>query len=232
MSLSLIVQEPDYIIISGDSRASRYKNGLQYAVDDDTEKLYVIDNNKIIFAGGNVWVAEQTIEKYKLSPDKSIENLNNIGKEVVNEFEIIYPDAASQFERKFEIVVACFENGRSVLYSLSSYEGYEIKRITGNESIVACIGTRRDEVLSLYNQFRYIMPPLAAYQAIYNSIANEEVGGSITVYILTKDGIQQKHNFKIRDKKPVRRYSEIEKTLLESSIGPDKGFVATSSDTP
>ena len=92
MSLSLIIQTPDSIIISGDSRACMTEGGIDYANGDNVSKLCRI-GDKVIFTGGSQWVAREALERYRQSDDKSINNLNEIGRQVTKEYTKLYLDA-------------------------------------------------------------------------------------------------------------------------------------------
>lgn len=227
MSLSLILQTKDQIIISGDSRGVIQKKGICYATDDNIQKLYHIDD-KIFFTGGSQWVTEEALKRYKKSGDKSINALNEIGRQVVKEYEKLCPDA--EIERKFELVIATFEEGVSVIYSLSSYEDYRIIKVIGeNQLRVCCIGCYRDKIIPLYNALAPKMPVLEIYKLIYDVFADEQMGGSLTVYTFTEKSINS-YRSKITDFRPVKRHPSYNINENACTIGPTYGFMAILSD--
>jgi hypothetical protein len=227
MSLCLIIQNKDQIIISGDSRACREDNGVTYAVDDDVIKIHHV-GDKIIFMGGNQWVADETIKRYVTSKETSIDSLNKVGRSVVEEFEKVFPKAAGMFARKFEAVIATFENGVSVIYSLSSFEGYRIFRVEADsKETIAAIGAHRNTAIEMYKNLKHITSINNRYEVIYDTVADESVGGNLTIYTLTMNECK-KYDYKIKDSRQIKKYEFAYGN--EYSIGPDVGFVAERSD--
>lgn len=229
MSLCMFVQTKDRIIISADSRACITEKGIDYANGDDAQKIYHIDN-MVIFSGGSQWVADETIKKFYQSNIKSINELNNLGKKTVEEFNIMYPSVAKRFTRKFEVVVATFEGDTSVIYSLSSHDGYKINKLLGDdEENIGSIGYGRDEVIQLYRTLKDSMDVISIYQAAYDMVSDERVGGTLTIFELSKDNIKKAYIGKITDRKPIRKYKDI---IINNrfSIGPEEGFVSKKSD--
>lgn len=227
MSLSLVLQTKDQIIISGDSRASIQKRGITYAADDGIQKLYHIDN-KIFFTGGSQWVAEESLNRYKNSEDKSIDALNEIGRQVVKEYEKLCPD--TELERLFELIVATFEEGVSVLFSLSSYEGYRITKIVGSDELtISCAGSYRNQVMALYKSLELKMTVPEIYRIIYDVFSSEEMGGSLTVCVFTEKGVHS-YKSKINDFRPIKRYASNNLSENVCTIGPVHGFESMLSD--
>lgn len=227
MSLCLVSQTKDQIIIAADSRSSIQFNGEYLANGDDVPKLFHI-GDRVLFSAGSQWVALEVIRRYKDSLDMSIDALNEIGKVVVSDFERLFPDAAAEFPRKFEMVVACFENGNSVIYSLSSYENYNIIRIEGGEKrIIAAIGHRRPDAMQYLNTL-FEIPILPLYQMIYDQLSDEQMGGSLTIYVLSERGVEFSKTTKIKDSRPIK-FSVCNENGT-CSIGPEDGYKCTLSD--
>ncbi len=221
MSLTLIIQKKESILISADSRSCIEENGKYYADNDNVKKIYSIDG-KVIFIAGSAWISDQILKQYTLSSDKSIEKLKSICKSVVDEFITLFPDISQRIERKLELIVATFENDVSVIYSISSSENFKLLKIEGDDiQNVICLGTHRDEALRLYNMLNKSMPIIPMYMNIYNSLADEQMGGKLTVYSLTKDGLNFRYVKEISDSKFIERYSDKFKinTLKNATTG-------------
>jgi 20S proteasome alpha/beta subunit len=121
MSLCLAILNKDYIAIAGDSRASYYKDGEYYAVDDNATKIHQI-GNKVIFISGSGWVLDNILEEFKKSSDKSVDHLQAISKKFGEEFRKKF-GSINKESRILELLVAEFVDGKGVIYNISVTAG-------------------------------------------------------------------------------------------------------------
>lgn len=206
MSLCLVHFNKDHIAISGDSRGSIQQNGKYFALNDNMQKIRKI-GNKVIFFSGSGWVGENICLNFKNSENQSIEHLQYLSKVLVEMYQQNYKGVLKDDYRFVEMTVATIENGSAILYSISSKENFVIQRFEGGEEVqVASVGAHTEKAL---NAFNYYLddPQLSGYEAFlksYETVANEEVGGTMTVYVLNKNGIDH-IEYKIKDSREIQR---------------------------
>lgn len=220
MSLCLVLQHQDKIAIAADNRNCIEKNGEFYHVSDDCKKIHVI-GDKIVFTSGSSFVLDNIINKFKIINNKTIENLKNISIEAVNEFNVNYPNVFPKDKRLVELLIACFKNGKSVIYNISSHNDFEVLRLEGNEKTnVIALGCHVDEAMELANEYLDNMNVFKMYECVYNSLSDEQMGGIMHLYILTRNGIEQYRQYKIKDRRIIKKVifvEDIDQTKIHSN---------------
>ncbi|MNW41412.1 Fibronectin type III protein [compost metagenome] len=210
MSLCLVLQTKDVILMSADSRESVMMNGEFLATGKYVDKIHHI-GDKVIFASGSGQVVSSIVRDFKQSSDQSITNLQRIAQDHKRIFIEQYGSDYLGKTHHADLFVGCFEEGKSALYGLSSKQDFEILKKVGSDSLdVACAGCHVQEATEFYR--KHSQPDndvLEMYQQMYNTLANEEIGGELTLYTLTNRAIE-KECYPIIESRPI-------KTVLSSS---------------
>jgi hypothetical protein len=192
------------MIMAADSRGCIEHNGQYFASTEDFQKINKI-GDKIVFGSGSALVVTNIIDRYKKTSDQSIQSLQNIAKQEVKNFKSEFKDVDLGNTRHAELIVGCIENGTSVVYSISSYEDFRILRVEGdNHNNTIALGTHRDKAMELANKLQNSMHPVEMYKYIYNLLADEQMGGTLTLYALNKYGVFRFEQHKIIDSKPLK----------------------------
>lgn len=205
MSLCVILQNKDMIAISGDSRGCISDNDQYYMTSDDMKKIHYI-GDKVIFTCGS-YAVMQIIEEFEKSPDQSIQSLQSIARKCVDEFKRMKNFDLGK-TRYAELVVATFEQGESVIYSISSEEDFRILRVPGDEQTAfITLGAHSNSALNILNSKFKTMEndPVELYKHIYSSLADEQVGGTMYLYAIDKNGLVQYIEYKIPDIKALKK---------------------------
>jgi len=215
MSLCLILQTEQIIAIGADSRISESlvasDDAQAYWISDDAKKLHIV-NDKIIFTAGQKLICDLIIDEFKKSEDQSIESLQLIMKETGKQFKSKFPFLVEKNPSGFlEFCIATIENGKPTFYSINNKKDYQIlKNIAppGQTSIITSgVYTKKAQELASLN-FGH-MDVFQLYAFVYSSLADEKVGGILTLHILDKDkGIYLSDTFKIPDSKPLKRFDD------------------------
>jgi len=221
MSLCLILQNEKTIAISGDTRGCIKENGIPYHYGDEFKKIYLIDNKKVIFISGDWVIMEKVIKEFEKSHDKSMDNLKNIAMRFEKEFRDKYPYEIKEGQRLVELIVACFENGKSVIYNISSHDNYNILRVEGDKHTnVIGLGSHCDEAMKLANMHMHMhmskMNTIRMYEYIHDSLSSEQMGGRLTLYLLKPTGVAYTHQYQIKDSRPLIKYNDIAKKKVHA----------------
>lgn len=194
MSLCVLVQEEDRIIIGADSREAIKINGELYATGRSVEKIRVI-GDKVIFSTGNSFVASSILDEFQTSGNFSIENLERIKDrhvtKFINEHGDRYFQSGYDESQVVGLVVCCHQKGKSMVYAMSSQNSEVFKSI--GDTIRLADGSRSDValgVLKKYESNHQNADMIEAYEHVYNSLADEGIGGTLTIFVLDGAGIK------------------------------------------
>jgi len=206
LCVALFVKD-NYIMMGGDSRGCTVgKDGNYYKVNDSCEKISVV-NDKIIFGSGYSAALEYIQLRFKQSENQSITKLQQICIEA-NE---IYKNMMSIPDHPFvlSICLATIEESKVVLYHMSNtVENFKIERHFGdNDKIkISTSGFYKDEAMILTENYINKHPQLSIselYKHVYEELADEKVGGQLTIYTMQIGKGIRKRVIPIEDKKKV-----------------------------
>lgn len=203
MSLCVIIQDKERIIIGADSRESIKIDNEYFATGMYAKKTRII-GNQVIFTTGNSYVSSMILDEYEKSRDYTIENLEKIKDKHVGKY--VSEHGEKFFNNGFELrhviaIVVCFRHyNKNMIYSLSS-ENSEIIKII-DESVRIADGTKSKEALQLLKGYRD-MEVLQAYRTIYNELSDECIGGELTIYLIDRYGIRSV-TYPILDSRKIR----------------------------
>ncbi|WP_106766450.1 hypothetical protein [Paenibacillus faecalis] len=233
MSLGLILASSNKIMIGADSRLSMTMNGLNYAAGT-ARKIEQIDNS-VVFSSGHGVVSRRIMDSFKSCSAKTVDNLKLIMIEEMNKYleESKNFNFSEEYDFKKKLVAdmtyCCFENNLPVIYNICSRTNYKVIRetCTNEESAFAAVGVQVEEAVSLAKQLRNKLSPLELYPEVYSRLANEQVGGQLTVYTLTNGKVIHNLTCPILDRKPIRRYEEQFNLTNEDGFFIDKNVNGT-----
>lgn len=204
MSLCLLIQEEDRIIIGADSRESITINGEKFATGRNIRKIRVI-GDLVIFSTGSAYVAGNILEEFEASGDWSIENLERIKDKHVELFaeqhgSRYFGDNGYDRSHVIGFVICSFREGKSVVQAMSSKDS-EVFNNVGSR-IKLADGARGPEALEMLKKHQQT-EVVEAYKLIYSALADERIGGILSIFLIDKHGI--KHGeFPIIDNREIK----------------------------
>lgn len=228
MSLCIIKYlNKDKLLIGADSRVSTYKNKIPYATGQHMNKLHIV-GDKIIFFSGAIEIMNDTFEEYKNSSDKSINSLFQIAKQCTDKYIQENPDYAvirnnNQMICAMTILVPS-ELSYYVICNAVDFKPIKFNSKNGN---FAMIGWYNDETKKTFeaNKNKNI---IEAYIKTFEATADECVGGKLTIYEVTRNGIEKEYCFDIKDNSTIRMidsYSNLKGAYVADSQGNDRIIV-------
>lgn len=199
MSLTLLTRIGDNIYISGDTRRSIDIDKIQYAVANDTQKLFWTDKI-VLFSAGKC-------EKY----EKLFSRLAEIGDftidDIVSQCRLIAPyDESASYKGKAHIdialIVATIEDGIPYYYKVFEPNNYEpVRSELEGFYYLGAISSTKQEAQTVYDWlYGYRGDITDLYNDFYIKYRNEGIGGSFTMLELSSDGVRQIINQRIPDK--------------------------------
>lgn len=207
MSLCMCIFDNRHLYISADTRASiKDSFGNHYCINDNAAKIHKI-NNKIVFNSGTLEICEKVIIRFKSLrfEQQTITNLAMIAQQIVEDDKKNNPHDYNQNYRALELVVAVIEQGTPIVYSISSHEGFNIRRLQGtHQTIFFTVGTYGDEAAEVV----YANWNVSAFDMFlkgYEALADEAVGGKMQYYQLCGSDIQY-DEAKIKDNKELKSF--------------------------
>lgn len=213
MSLYIFNFTEDYAIVGADSRmcASVDNGNTYYRWHDNVQKIHVVDN-KIITVGGVEWAGSLALIKFKESPNRSIERLRDIAKYITQSAEQIARSMGTKFVTQennkyfLELCVMTYEDGKNVAYHIADYKDFEIVRVESRQGMLMNFfgGIHIDEAKVVYRKFVGSMDLVDVYKQMYEAVADEKCGGSLTLYEMKHGEIVKRHNYPIRDSRQVK----------------------------
>lgn len=204
MSNATIIQTRDEVYIGSETATSIEVDGVLYRVDTNAQKLYTIDG-KVIFCSGELSYCYSVMEQFQQSRNKSINQLR----------QIIVQSYAGQV---IEIVVCKHDGKQTVVYQLSSYNDFVPVIHTnipqGGINILTAGIKTRESYESAYESILHGRTVKESFKKVFDSIAYEGVGGTLSVYKVSKSALQNYLVYQIKEPLNLRLISP--KILLES----------------
>lgn len=205
MSLCLCLQKPNEIYISGDSRVSVQINNQKYRWYDNYPKVHQIDN-MVIFTGGQSQIMETIINEFKQSSIRNLDVLRFIAKKQFNK-NYLYNNTNDMI---VSMLIASFQE-KPMVYFIGDRNNFEIMNIelNGREYQDILLGCECEKAREIFNYSNFSSEKFDdvfyAYKSLYEYVVNEQVGGKLTVYRLTKDAIEKK-SCSLTDPNNIKQY--------------------------
>lgn len=197
MSNATIIQTRENIFIGSDTATSIEVGGVLYRLDTKAIKLYQV-KDMVIFCSGELNYCYSVMEQFQQLDVRRVEQLRQI-------------IAQSHDGQVIEIVVCEHDGDQTVVHQLSSYNKF-VPVIHSNipsegvNILTAGIKTKESHEIAFMNinQGRTVKE---AYKTVFNSIAYEGVGGTLTVYRINSNGIHKYLSHQIREPLNLRMLS-------------------------
>lgn len=217
--------------MAADSRGSYLcDNGDRLATTDDCRKIYKV-GDKVIFTSGIYPLMKSIIVNFEQSKDQSISTLSEISRKVYEVWKIVKPEKqACDNGRAVEMMIGTVENGKCVIYVISSYDNDFIpQRYEGTNSVVAATMGSTEALSDLCdiidNKYKGYINNKAIdfYQMfldIYARHSYEGIGGYMHFFTINPKGINPKCKAKIPDSRDIKRIN----IQLDEHCNPKTGF--------
>ena len=214
MSLCVIVYSDKWFYMGADSRMSNTINGKRYKMNDSVDKIKKV-HDKLIFGAGSADLIEKICKEFAKQKYSNIETLRDISKYWSEKYIKVQEEEYIKEHYTFDagvlvsdLTIIGLENNKPVIYSISSRNGYKIKKeySKNNQLQVAVSGAKCPKV------FNYIKKNIAQfenveelYRSVYNVFSDEGIGGTLSVYKIDKQGIVKHMEEKIKDSREIAK---------------------------
>ena len=201
MSSCLVLQAKDKLYIGADTSSSVFIGEKLYRLNDNTKKLFLLDNNTVLYCAGNNSIAKkvtQYISSIYLQDDFSLTSLKNWLVEMYpykNKDKTVYD---------VEILIATFKNNRTIVYQMSQYKNYDIVSFEVPDAGVQILsaGIKNSECMSyaekeLLNQSGV----KSIFCTTFSNLSCNYIGGCLDLYEISKNGV-----IKIFDNKKINEH--------------------------
>ena len=189
MSSCLVLQAKDKLYIGADTSSSVFIDNKLYRLNDNTKKLFLLDNNTVLYCAGNNSIAKkvtQYISSIYLQDDFSLTSLKNWLVEMYpykNKDKTVYD---------VEILIATFINNRTIVYQMSQYKNYDIVSFEVPDAGVQILsaGIKNSECMSyaekeLLNQSGV----KSIFCTTFSNLSCNYIGGCLDLYEISKNGV-------------------------------------------
>lgn len=202
MSNVTVIQTKSRLFFASDSAVSVCINGQHYRLHEQGQKLFPINNKKILFCSGRMDLVEDIVNEYCKS-NLTIVSLKDIARKKYTNY------IKNNDDQSFilDILVGCFENNESVVYQISPYNDFHIvKRNVNNGDIgIWTGGIKTKESFNLtYKLISNGINLKNVFQQVFDSISDETIGGTLTVYSLDNNGLKLYYQSKIKEPKTIK----------------------------
>ena len=189
MSSCLVLQAKDKLYIGADTSSSVFIGEKLYRLNDNTKKLFLLDNNTVLYCAGNNSIAKkvtQYISSIYLQDDFSLTSLKNWLVEMYpykNKDKTVYD---------VEILIATFKNNKTIVYQMSQYKNYDIVSFEVSDAGVQILsaGIKNSECMSyaekeLLNQSGV----KSIFCTTFSNLSCNYIGGCLDLYEISKNGV-------------------------------------------
>lgn len=188
MSSCLVLQAKDKLYIGADTSSSVFIDDKLYRLNNNTKKLFLLDDNTVLYCAGNNSIAEkvaQHISSVYCRNDFSLISLKNWLIEMYpykNKDKTVYD---------VEILIATFKNNRTIVYQMSQYKNYDIVSFEVSDAGVQILsaGIKNAECVSFAeNELLNKSGVKSIFRTTFNNLSCNYIGGCLDLYEITKNG--------------------------------------------
>ena len=188
MSSCLILQAKDKLYIGADTSSSVFIDDKLYRLNNNTKKLFLLNDNTVLYCAGNNSIAEKVVQHISsiyCRNDFSLISLKNWLIEMYpyeNKDKTVYD---------VEILIATFKNNKTIVYQMSQYKNYDIISFdicdTGVQILSA--GIKNAECMSFAeNELLNKSGVKTIFRTTFNNLSCNYIGGCLDLYEITKNG--------------------------------------------
>ena len=188
MSSCLILQAKDKLYIGADTSSSVFIDDKLYRLNNNTKKLFLLNDNTVLYCAGNNSIAEKVVQHISsiyCRNDFSLISLKNWLIEMYpykNKDKTVYD---------VEILIATFKNNRTVVYQMSQYKNYDIVSFEVSDAGVQILsaGIKNAECMSFAeNELLNKSDVKSIFRTTFNNLSCNYIGGCLDLYEITRNG--------------------------------------------
>lgn len=188
MSSCLVLQAKDKLYIGADTSSSVFIDDKLYRLNNNTKKLFLLDDNIVLYCAGNNSIAEKVVQHISsvyCRNDFSLISLKNWLIEMYpykNKDKTVYD---------VEILIATFKNNRTIVYQMSQYKNYDIVSFEVSDAGVQILsaGIKNAECVSFAeNELLNKSGVKSIFRTTFNNLSCNYIGGCLDLYEITKNG--------------------------------------------
>ena len=188
MSSCLVLQAKDKLYIGADTSSSVFINDKLYRLNNNTKKLFLLNDNTVLYCAGNNSIAEKVVQHISsiyCRNDFSLISLKNWLIEMYpyeNKDKTVYD---------VEILIATFKNNRTIVYQMSQYKNYDIVSFEVSDAGVQILsaGIKNAECMSFAeNELLNKSGVKSIFRTTFNNLSCNYIGGCLDLYEITKNG--------------------------------------------
>jgi hypothetical protein len=211
MSLCLLKVLKDEIFISADSRESKLINNQLFQFNDKSHKLDII-HDKCIFGGGSSELLEDILSEFANQNKTDIGTLYNIARPKIDKFKEDRPELVKQFNDMYcTLVIVEYSSlyKKPIVYFIEDYfDGVRYMFLSNDcpddTSIYQTVGIKIDESKEIIDKNKDIYSDVKdLFQFVYDSLSYEGIGGAMTIYKVSENGIEKYFENAIQDSKEI-----------------------------
>ena len=188
MSSCLILQAKDKLYIGADTSSSVFIDDKLYRLNNNTKKLFLLNDNTVLYCAGNNSIAEKVVQHISsiyCRNDFSLISLKNWLIEMYpyeNKDKTVYD---------VEILIATFKNNRTIVYQMSQYKNYDIVSFEVSDAGVQILsaGIKNAECMSFAeNELLNKSGVKSIFRTTFNNLSCNYIGGCLDLYEITRNG--------------------------------------------
>ena len=190
MSSCLILQGKDKLYIGADTSSSIFINERLYRLNNETKKLFKLDNNSILYCAGNNHIAN-IVEEYIVSTYNS-KNFSfcNLQKWLFENFPL--PQNTDRTVYDVEILIATIKCNKTIVYQMSQYNDFAMvtHEVPDRGIRILTAGIKnQDCILFAEKEMVQGKDIKSIYYNTFSNLSCNYIGGNLDLYELSKDGI-------------------------------------------
>ena len=188
MSSCLVLQAKDKLYIGADTSSSVFIDDKLYRLNNNTKKLFLLNDNTVLYCAGNNSIAEKVVQHISsiyCRNDFSLISLKNWLIEMYpyeNKDKTVYD---------VEILIATFKNNSTIVYQMSQYKNYDIVSFEVSDAGVQILsaGIKNAECMSFAeNELLNKSGVKSIFRTTFNNLSCNYIGGCLDLYEITKNG--------------------------------------------
>ena len=189
MSSCLVLQAKDKLYIGADTSSSVFINDKLYRLNDNTKKLFLLDDNTVLYCAGNNSIANEVARYITSIYCRDDFSLISLKKWLVKKYPYKNNDKTIY---DVEILIATFINNRTIVYQMSQYKNYDIVSFEVPDAGVQILsaGIKNSECISyaekeLLNQSGV----KSIFCTTFSNLSCNYIGGCLDLYEISKNSV-------------------------------------------
>ena len=189
MSSCLVLQAKAKLYIGADTSSSVFINDKLYRLNDNTKKLFLLDDNTVLYCAGNNSIANEVARYITSIYCRDDFSLISLKKWLVKKYPYKNNDKTIY---DVEILIATFINNRTIVYQMSQYKNYDIVSFEVPDAGVQILsaGIKNSECMSyaekeLLNQSGV----KSIFCTTFSNLSCNYIGGCLDLYEISKNGV-------------------------------------------